>query len=76
MMLKVFINFIAALLIKTITYFVISLLYLLILLWAGVIKTFSWKYVIALSTGLLLFRIFIAEVFIKTEKINSAKKKL
>jgi len=62
-----FVNFIAALLVKLVVYFIVSLTYILIFLWAGIIKTFSWKYAAALTIVLLGVRIFIAEIFVKSE---------
>ncbi len=70
-----FVNFMAALLVKIAAYFAISLFYVLLLMWADIINNFSWKYVIALTIVLLGIRIFIAEIFIKSEKSGLKRKK-
>jgi len=63
-----FIKFTAALIVKLFTYFVVSLVYVFLLLWAGVIQYYNWRYVILLTITLLFFRVFVAEIFIKSEK--------
>ena len=70
-----FIRFSAALLVKLFTYLIVSLVYVFLLLWAGLIKSYNWKYVVLLTITLLFFRVFIAEVFVKTEREEAKKKK-
>jgi len=70
-----FVSFMSALLVKLAAYFLISLLYVLLILWAGIIENFSWRYVIVLTVTLLLIRIFLAEIFIKSAVVMNAPKR-
>jgi len=70
-----FIRFSAALLVKLFTYFIVSLVYVFLLLWAGIIKNYNWKYVMLLTISLLFLRAFIAEIFVKSGIEEVRKKK-
>ena len=70
-----FIRFVSALLVKLFTYFIVSLVYVFLLLWVGIIKNYNWKYVILLTITLLFFRVFIAEIFVKSEREYAKRKK-
>ena len=62
-----FVRFSAALIVKLFTYFIVSLVYVFLLLWAGIISYYNWKYVVLLTITLLFFRVFISEIFVKSE---------
>ena len=70
-----FVRFSAALLVKLFTYFIVSLVYVFLLLWAGIISYYNWKYVVLLTITLLFFRVFISEIFVKSEREEAKKKR-
>ena len=61
-------DFSGALLVKFIVYIAVACVFILLFWWSGIIENFSWKYVLVLALGLLFLRIFIAEIFIKSER--------
>jgi len=61
-------SFLGALLVKLAYYFVISVIFMLLFWWAGIISGFNWKYAVVLALGMLFLRIFISEIFVKEEK--------
>jgi len=61
-------SFLGALLIKAIFYFAVSLVFVWLFLWAGMIEKFSWKYAVVLTIGMLFLRIFLSEILVRTEK--------
>ncbi len=47
----------AALLVKAAFYLIISIILIWLMKWAEIIKMFSWKYVVVLAIGMLLFSV-------------------
>ncbi|MBW3023171.1 hypothetical protein KY308_03640 [Candidatus Woesearchaeota archaeon] len=62
------IHFTSALLVKVIVYFIMSLIFVYLFLWAGVIEKFNVKLAVVITIILLFLRIFISEIFIKSEQ--------
>jgi hypothetical protein len=61
-------NFLGALLIKLIFYLAVSIIFIWLFYWAGIINGFGWKYAVVMALGLLFLRIFLSEILLKPEK--------
>lgn len=64
---KIF-SFLGALFVKLVTYFAISVIFVLLFYWSGMIEKFNWRYAVVLAVGLLFLRIFLSEIIVKTDK--------
>ena len=58
-------SFLGALLVKLLFYFAISIFFVALFYWSGMIKGFNWKYAVVLAIGLLSLRIFLSEILVK-----------